>query len=153
MQAWAEVWGTHKVGGSEEGGAATVPEDVRVIAWGIGVERPTMMLYGAAQGLKSLINARFAKAMRTLRAMFPEVAFHLFQPSGTLLRMLSGSPMKFWYREEVEQLAFEETMRDIRTYRALSMARDFARHDVRFEDPDGASRARASMLEDVPHVA
>lgn len=110
-------------------------------------------IYAASQGLKSLINARFAKALPTLRSMFPEVSFHLFQPSGISLRMLSGSPMKFWYREAIEQVAHDETMREIRTHRALSLARDFARHGIRFEDPDGASLARASMLESIPAVA
>ena len=37
-------------------------------------------IYGAMQGLKSLINGRFDKAVPTLRAMYPQVAFHLFQP-------------------------------------------------------------------------
>src|SRR5207248_3356097 len=36
-------------------------------------------VYGAMQGLKSLIHGRFDKAVPTLRAMYPHVAFHLFQ--------------------------------------------------------------------------
>ena len=96
-------------------------------------------MYTAAQGLKSLINSRFSKASATLRSMYPEVGFHLFQPSGASLRMLSGSPMKFWYREEVEEIAYQQTMFVLRSQVGTRLGRDFTRHGVRFVDPDIAS--------------
>jgi hypothetical protein len=49
---------------------------------------------------------------------------------------MAGSPMKYFYREEIEEIAYRETMREIRTRRARQLARDFERHDIRFRDPD-----------------
>ena len=91
-------------------------------------------LFGAMQGLKALINGRFDKAAVTIAEMFPNVAFHLFRPEGEEMRVLSGSPMKFLYREEVEQLAYESTVRKLRAM-LPRLQRDFARHGVRFHEP------------------
>ena len=66
------------------------------------------------QGLKSLINGRFDKAAVTIAEMFPNVAFHLFRPEGEEMKALAGSPMKFLYREEIEHLAYENTVRKLR---------------------------------------
>ena len=95
------------------------------------------------QGLKSLINGRFDKAVHTLREMYPQVRFHLFQPDGATMKAMSGSPMKYFYRPGIEELAFSETLREIRGRRFESLARDFARHGIRFVDPD-APRGRAA---------
>jgi predicted acylesterase/phospholipase RssA len=93
-------------------------------------------IFVAMQGLKSLINGRFDKAVPTLRAMYPHVAFHLFQPGEGARRVMGGSPMKYFYREEIEEIAFRETTREIRSARFHQLARDFDRHAVRFVDPD-----------------
>ncbi|MFO0651405.1 MAG: patatin-like phospholipase family protein [Polyangiales bacterium] len=91
-------------------------------------------LFGAMQGLKALINGRFDKAAVTIAEMFPNVSFHLFRPEGDEMRVLSGSPMKFLYREEIEQLAYESTVRKLRSM-LPRLQRDFARHGVRFQEP------------------
>jgi NTE family protein len=93
-------------------------------------------LFSAAQGLKALIHSRFDKAMSTLREMYPEVSFHLFQPDGAMMKAMSGSPIKYFYRPGIEELSFRETLRDIRGRRFEHLARDFARHGIRFVDPD-----------------
>jgi NTE family protein len=93
-------------------------------------------IYVAMQGLKSLINGRFDKAVPTLRAMYPQVAFHLFQPGPETRRVMAGSPMKYFYREELVDMAFRETTRDIRASRFGQLARDFERHGVPFVDPE-----------------
>jgi hypothetical protein len=67
--------------------------------------------------------------------MYPDVSFHLFRPEGDEMRILSGSPMKYFYRREVEDIAFENTVRKIRE-RLPEMSRDFASHGVRFRDPE-----------------
>ena len=87
------------------------------------------------QGLKSLIHGRFDRAIHMLRTMYPHVAFHLFQPDGATMRVMAGSPMKFFYRAEIEEIAFRETLRSIRQHRFDSLQRDFTRHSVRFSDP------------------
>ena len=91
-------------------------------------------LFGAMQGLKALINGRFDKAAVTIAEMFPNVAFHLFKPESEEMRVLSGSPMKFLYREEIEQLAYDSTVRKLRAM-LPRLQRDFARHGVRLQEP------------------
>ena len=93
-------------------------------------------IYGAMQGLKGLINGRFDKAVPTLRAMYPQVAFHLFQPGPETRRVMAGSPMKYFFREELVDMAFRETTRDIRASRFSQLARDFERHGVTFTGPE-----------------
>jgi NTE family protein len=93
-------------------------------------------IYTAMQGLKSLINGRFDKAVPTLRQMYPQVAFHLFQPGVDTRRVMAGSPMKYFAREAIIDMAYRETARDIRSFRMSQLARDFERHHVTFEDPE-----------------
>ncbi len=88
-------------------------------------------LFGTMQGLKALINGRFDKAHSALSEMYPSVAFHLFRPEGEEMKILSGSPMKFLYQEEIEERAYECTLRQVRGSMAR-LRRDFARHGVRF---------------------
>ncbi len=101
-------------------------------------------IYGTMQGLKALVNGRFDKAVRAIREMFPEVSFYLFRPYGDEMRILSGSPMKYFYRREVEEIAFRSTVEKMRG--SLSdLTRDFARHGVPFEDPDRGSEPPARV--------
>jgi len=98
-------------------------------------------LYATSQGIKSLIHGRFDKAVAALRERFPGVSFHLFQPEAESMRMLGGSPMKLFFREEVERVAFETTVASIRR-RLPALARDMHRHGVGFVDPElGAAGA------------
>ena len=108
-------------------------------------------IYVAMQGLKSLINGRFDKAVPTLRAMYPQVAFHLFQPGLDTRRVMAGSPMKYFFREEIVEMAFRETIRDVRASRFAQLARDFERHGVAFVDPD-APRSSGVASEPVLRV-
>jgi len=109
-------------------------------------------IYGSMQALKSLINGRFDKAVPTLRAMYPQVAFHLFQPGEGVRRMMAGSPMKYFYQEEVAEIAYRETVRDIRARRFAQLARDFEHHNIRFEDPDGARDSGVGRFEPLVRV-
>lgn len=93
-------------------------------------------VYTAMQGLKSLINGRFDKVVPTLRAMYPQVAFHIFQPGPDTRRVMAGSPMKYFAREAIVEMAYRETLRDIRSSRMTQLARDFERHGVKFADPE-----------------
>lgn len=105
------------------------------------------------QGLKSLIHGRFDRAVHMLRAMYPHVAFHLFQPDGATMRMMAGSPMKFFYRTEIEEIAFRETVRTIRQQRFDPLQRDFARHDIAFTDPDAhLGTVKRDLLDEASEV-
>lgn len=101
-------------------------------------------LFGAMQGLKCLINGRFDKAEGAIREMYPHVAFHLFRPEGDEMKILSGSPMKFLYREEVEQLAYERTKRKL-LEREPELSRDFRRNGWAFRAPAARTRAEIDL--------
>lgn len=105
------------------------------------------------QGLKSLIHGRFDRAIHMLRAMYPHVAFHLFQPDGATMRVMAGSPMKFFYRTEIEEISFRETVRAIRQHRFDSLQTDFARHSVAFVDPEADLGAiKRDLLDEASEV-
>ena len=113
-------------------------------------------IYGGIQGLKSLIHSRFDKATVTLREMYPDVAFHLFQPTSGTLRVMAGSPMKFFFRPEIEAMAFQETRKQLRGLRGQAMGRDFARHGVLFGEklpdrpPSGSYPDLSGIATDAP---
>lgn len=92
-------------------------------------------IFGAAQSLKALINGRFDKAVGAIAEMHPNVAFHLFRPEADEMRILAGSPMKYFYRREIEQIAYEHTLDKIRA-RYPQLARDFALHGIAMRHPD-----------------
>jgi predicted acylesterase/phospholipase RssA len=96
-------------------------------------------IFGTMQGLKGLVNGRFDKAVHAIREMFPDVAFYLFRPEGEEMRILSGNPMKYFYRPEVEAIAFENTARKIRSH-FVEMSRDFAAHGITLRDPEAQER-------------
>jgi predicted acylesterase/phospholipase RssA len=98
-------------------------------------------IFGTAQGLKALINGRFDKAVHAIAEMHPNVAFHLFRPEGEDMRILSGSPMKYFYRREIADIAFETTVAKIRAA-FPQLARDFALHGIELRDPEVAAPAR-----------
>ncbi len=96
-------------------------------------------IFAGMQGLKALVNGRFDKAVRAIREMYPDVSFYLFRPDAEEMRILGGSPMKYFYRREVDGLAYRSTQAKIRgSYEQLRL--DFARHGIEFRDPGGRPR-------------
>ena len=95
-------------------------------------------IFAAAQGLKALINGRFDKAVSAIQELHPDVAFHLFRPEGDEMRVLSGSPMKYFYRREVEEIAYRTTLEKLRVA-FPRLSRDFALHGVELVEPKRAS--------------
>jgi predicted acylesterase/phospholipase RssA len=93
-------------------------------------------VYAGLQGLKSLIDSRFVRSLEKFRELHPEVDVHVIRPDGDEMRALSGSPMKYFYREEIHDLAFEMTLTKIRAKQS-TLGRDFARHGFAFQDPSG----------------
>ncbi len=104
-------------------------------------------LFATMQGLKSLINGRFDKAVGAIRELYPHVNFHLFTPEGDEMRILSGSPMKFLYRQEIEELAFQRTLRKIRAS-LPDFERNFARAGVVFREPPAQTDGAKSPFEE-----
>lgn len=91
-------------------------------------------IYASTQSLKALINGRFTKAVDAIAGLHPNVRFHLFRPEADEMRILSGSPMKYFYRREVEAIAYETTLDKLRSS-FVQLERDFALHGVDFVDP------------------
>lgn len=91
--------------------------------------------FAAMQGLKTLVNGRFDKAVRAIADMYPEVNFYLFRPQDSERELLAGSPMRYFYRREIEHIAYQSTLRKIRA--ALpQMQVVFARHGITLRDPE-----------------
>jgi predicted acylesterase/phospholipase RssA len=105
-------------------------------------------MFATMQGLKALVNGRFDKAVHAISEMFPDVSFWLFKPEGDEMRILSGSPMKYFFRREVEDVAFRLTRAKCKGWLS-EMTRDFARHGVSLRDPDAepANSVRPDPLE------
>lgn len=103
-------------------------------------------IYSGMQAVKALINGRFDKAVRAIREMYPEVSFYLFRPHGDEMRVLSGSPMKYFFRREIEELAYSSTTAKIRAA-FPELERDFARHGVVFRDPEGEPASPSGRLD------
>jgi NTE family protein len=99
-------------------------------------------IYGTMQALKALINGRFGKAVNAIRAMHPDVAFHLFRPEADDMRVLAGSPMKVFYRREIEEIAYRTTLAKLEQDRA-ALQRDFGLHRVTFRVPSEVSSIEA----------
>ncbi len=96
-------------------------------------------IYATMQGLKALVNGRFDKAARAIGAMYPDVAFHLFRPEQADMRILAGSPMKIFYRREIEEIAYRTTLEQLGELHP-TLHRDFALHGVRFRVPTSVAK-------------
>ncbi len=90
-------------------------------------------IFAGLQGLKSLIDSRFVRSLEKFRELHPEVDVHVIRPDGDEMRALSGSPMRYFYREEIHEMAFEMTVAKVRARRA-DLGRDFERHGFAFRD-------------------
>ncbi|MDI7268796.1 MAG: patatin-like phospholipase family protein [Myxococcota bacterium] len=91
-------------------------------------------VFAALQGLKALVHSRFEQSYAHLDELYPDVDFQVFMPEGEELEQLTGTLMKFFYRVEIAELAYEHTAAKIR--RAMpAMAEDLRRHGLLLRDP------------------
>jgi len=70
-------------------------------------------LFSAIQGVKGLISSRFDRSYSFIKKQYPDVSFYVFKPSGTDMRYLSGSPMKYKIRLGIVALAYQKTIKMI----------------------------------------
>ncbi len=124
----------------------------------IATERPGYVaskgaVMGSMQGLKAMIHGRFGRAAHMFRAMFPYVSIHAFHPETASMRVMAGSPMKFFYRLEIEDISFTETVRAIRQQRFPSLQRAFARHGIAFVEPEhDIGNIKLDMLDEAGEI-
>ena len=97
-------------------------------------------IFGGIQGLKSMIHTRFTQALSGIMEQYPYVDFFIFQPDGEIRRAMSGSLMKYWFRTNIEQLAFSDTRRRIRL-ELEKYHREFKRHGFELRDHEGDNQA------------
>jgi predicted acylesterase/phospholipase RssA len=90
--------------------------------------------FAGLQGIKTLVHSRFDQAFVRIDETYPDVDFQVFVPEGEELAQLTGTLMKFFYRVEIADLAYEHTVARLR--RRLSLVtEEFRRHGLLIRDP------------------
>jgi len=90
--------------------------------------------FAGLQGIKSLVHSRFEQTFSHIDEVYPDVDFHVFIPEGEELEQVSGTLMKFFYRVEIANLAYEHTVARLRR-QLPGLAEDFKRHGLLLRDP------------------
>ncbi len=70
-------------------------------------------VFSIIQGLKALVHTRFKEGMGRALERYPEVDFFVFKPEQDDMRLMSGSPLKYHYRLEIERIAYHRTLERI----------------------------------------
>ncbi len=70
-------------------------------------------LFGTVQSVKSMIRTRFSEVIGRAEESYPEVTVFVFSPTPRDLEKMSGTLMRFFYRTETEEMAFESARRRI----------------------------------------
>jgi two-component system response regulator ChvI len=90
--------------------------------------------FAALQGVKALVHSRFEQAFLHIDEVYPDVDFQVFLPEGEELEQLTGTLMKFFYRVEIADLAYEHTTARLRR-QMPGIAERFRRHGLILRDP------------------
>ncbi|NMC68476.1 MAG: patatin-like phospholipase family protein [Myxococcales bacterium] len=90
--------------------------------------------FAALQGVKALVHSRFEQAFLHIDEVYPDVDFQVFLPEGEELEQLTGTLMKFFYRVEIADLAYEHTTARLRQ-QMPGIAERFRRHGLILRDP------------------
>jgi NTE family protein len=100
-------------------------------------------VFAGLQGIKSLVHSRFDQVYSHIEDNYPDADFELFLPEGEELEQLAGTLMKFFYRVEIVELAYEHTAAKIRR-RLPSINETFRRHGLLLRDPESTTPVRLS---------
>jgi len=91
-------------------------------------------LFAGIQGLKAIVHTRFAEGLRRALERYPNVDFLVVVPEEDDMRLMSGSPMRYNYRVELEALAYQQTLLRIGESYA-QFAGELARHGIEIRRP------------------
>jgi NTE family protein len=91
-------------------------------------------VFAALQGVKSLVHSRFDQAFSHIDEVYPDVDFQVFIPEGEELEQMTGTLMRFFYRVEIAELAYEHTCKRLRS-QLPGLAEDLRRHGLLLRDP------------------
>ncbi len=67
-------------------------------------------VYAGIQGLKALVNTRFLGSLPRIMSAHPEVDFLVFMPLEEDMLLMSGSPLRYRYRMEIERVAYDAAL-------------------------------------------
>lgn len=70
--------------------------------------------YALLQSIKALVYTRFHSVLSHLTERYPETDFIVFQPDEDVAQLMAGSPMRYRIRTQVIQMAYQQTMRQLR---------------------------------------
>ena len=70
-------------------------------------------LFTTVQSVKSMIRTRLSEVIGRAEESYPEVTVFVFSPTPRELEKMSGTLMRFFYRTETEEMAFESARRRI----------------------------------------
>lgn len=70
--------------------------------------------YALIQTIKALVYTRFHSVLSHLTERYPETDFIVFQPDEEVAHLMAGSPMRYRIRTQVIQMAYKQTIRQLR---------------------------------------
>ena len=70
--------------------------------------------YALVQTIKALVYTRFHSVLSHVTERYPDTDFIVFQPDEEVAQMMAGSPMRYRIRTQVIQLAYKQTIRQLR---------------------------------------
>jgi predicted acylesterase/phospholipase RssA len=91
-------------------------------------------LFNTIQSVKSMIRTRFKEVIDRAEEEHPNVSVYIFSPTARDLEHMSGTMMRFFYRTETENMAYESATDRIETVFKWLKA-DFAKHGYTFKPP------------------
>jgi predicted acylesterase/phospholipase RssA len=83
--------------------------------------------FNTVQSIKSMVRTRFFEVIDRAEEAYPNVSVLVFSPTSRDLEKMSGTLMRFFYKTETEEMAFEST-RERLTQDFDWIASDFSRH-------------------------
>lgn len=95
--------------------------------------------FNTVQSIKSMIRTRFSEVIGRAEEAYPNVSVVVFSPTPRDLEKMSGTMMRFFYRTETEQMAYESTVERIKEDWAWLSA-DFSRHGFSMKEPTSPTR-------------
>ncbi len=98
-------------------------------------------VFAAIQGLKALVHTRFTEGLGGVLEKHPDTDFYIFKPEQDDMRLMSGSPLKYNYRMEIQKIAFRRTLERI-SEDFVRMESEWSRHGFAF-NPDRIKRKLA----------
>lgn len=90
--------------------------------------------FNTVQSVKSMIRTRLSELIGRAEEAYPNVSIVVFSPTPKDLEKMSGTMMRFFYKTETEQMAFDSTVERIKEEWSW-LSTDFQRHGFTMKEP------------------